>query len=29
MEGMVWLDYDRHGLARVGRSGPGREMIAI
>ena len=25
MEGMVWLDCDRHGLARIGRSGPGRD----
>ena len=30
MEGMVWLDCDRHGLARIGRSsGPGRERMVI
>ena len=29
MEGMVWLDCNRHGLARIGRSGPGREMMVI
>ena len=29
MESMVWRDCDRHGLARIGRSGPGIEMVVI